>query len=183
MDKGWNAKPFLFALMLFLPAAALAQSVGERFTANLVDPQGRATVAPVTINIQSYTSDAEVRRLAGILSQKGPNALRDALWDLEAGYIRVGGGLGYPIAVARSTNTESGRIVRLMMDRPIAFWESWNSTRSLDYPFSYIELRLDRNGKGEGQMIPAAQVSLSGGNVDVEGLGFQPVRLLNVQKR
>lgn len=186
MDKGWNAGSLRLALAvtLLIPAAALAQSAGERFTANLVDPQGRVTVAPVVITINRYTPDAEVPRLAGILSQKGPNALRDALWELdEAGYLRVGGSLGYPIAVARSANTESGRVVRLMMDRPIAFWESWNNSRSLDYPFSYIELRLDSNGKGEGQMIPAARVSLSGGTLDVEGLGFQPVKLLNVQKR
>ena len=85
---------------------------GERFTANLVDPAGnfgrQSNTAPVLIHIDHYSSDAEVQRLAGILRQKGPDALRDALWDREVGFIRVGGGLGYPIAAARSRPAENG---------------------------------------------------------------------------
>jgi hypothetical protein len=188
----------LFRTVLLTLALALVASVatfaqpqgdrGERFTANLVDPAGHfarrgGTTAPVMIHIDHYSSDAEVQRLTGILSRQGPDALRDALWDEEVGYIRVGGGLGYPIAAARSRETPEGRVVRIMIDRPISQREVINNTRTVDYPFSYIELTLDRNGKGEGQFFQAAKVSLTNDTLKVESYSPQPLRLLGVHAR
>jgi hypothetical protein len=82
---------------------------GDRFWASLVDPNapGGTRTAPVVIRINEYSSDAEIQQLAKVLRQKGPDELRRALWNLEKGYIRVDGGLGYPIAVARSRPTET----------------------------------------------------------------------------
>ena len=165
-----------------LAAPLLAQSGGERFTATVANPVGGGT-SPVMIYIDHYSTDTEVQKLAGILRDKGPDALRDALWDLEAGYIRIGGGLGYPIAVARSKPSDKGRVIRLMMDRPISFRESVSGSRSRDYPFGYIEINLDNAGKGEGQFFAAAQVTMTAGTVDIESYSPQPLRLLAVQKR
>jgi hypothetical protein len=186
--------PALFRTVFFVLAAlaataAFAQSHGEQLTANLVDPAGtlghfRSNTAPVVIHIDHYTEDAEVQRLAGILKQKGPDDLRDALWDQEAGYIRIGGGLGYPIAAARSHDQpDGGRIIRLMMDRPISQREVINNAHTLDYPFGYIEIRLDRTGKGEGTFYQAAKVSITGDKLDVESYSPQPLKLLGVHER
>jgi hypothetical protein len=178
-------------IMLVTSVIAFAQQPrgGERFTANLVDPAGtfgrfHSNTAPVTIHIDHYTSDVEVQQLTGILQQKGPDALRDALWDEEAGFIRIGGGLGYPIAAARSHPTDNGgRVIRLMLDRPISQREVINNTRTVDYPFGYIEIKLDASGKGEGQFYQAAKVAINGGKLDVENYSPQPLRLLGVSKR
>jgi hypothetical protein len=70
-----------------------------------------------------------------------------------------------------------------MMDRPISFQESVNNTRSTDYPFGYIEINLDKTGKGEGRFFAAAKVTMTAGTVDVESYSPQPLRLLNVRKR
>jgi hypothetical protein len=67
-----------------------------------------------------------------------------------------------------------------MIDRPISFREAANNLRSMDYPFSYIEIHLDPSGKGDGKLIAAAKVSLSGNTVDIENLGVQPFKLLDV---
>ena len=174
------------ALALGVPLGVAAQSGGERFTATVVDlgnASTRTTSAPVVIHIYRYTTDEEIQRLAQTLKDKGPEALREALWDLEAGHIRVGGGLGYPIAVARSRQTDKGRSLNLMIDRPVQFAEFWNSSRSLDYPFGFIQLDLDQQGKGEGRIIPAAKVRLIDNTVDIESYGIQPARLLNVTQR
>jgi hypothetical protein len=178
---------FILAALLVV-SAAFAQPVGgERFTANLVDPAGsfgrfRSNTAPVMIHIDHYSEDAETRRLAGILEKKGPDALRDALWDQEVGYIRVGGGLGYPIAAARSHPTDDGgRIIRLMMDRQLSQREVINNSRTVDYPFGYIEIKLDASGKGEGKFYQAAKVRLKDGKLDVENYSPQPLRLLAVK--
>lgn len=182
-------RTFLFGLTLSLVAAtaSFAQPRGEQIMANLVDPAGHfghrgGSTAPVIIHLDHYSSDADVERLSGILAGKGPDALRDALWSQEVGYIRVGGGLGYPIAAARSRETPNGRVIRMMIDRPISQREVLNSTFSSDYPFSYIEINLDRSGKGEGQFFAAAKVSLKkDGTLTVESFSPQPLRLLSVQ--
>ena len=168
MNQRTSSTPFraaLLTLALALSASAVfAQPHGEQIMANLVDPAGHfghraGSTAPVIIHLDRYSSDAEVQTLAGILSGKGPDALREALWNQEVGYLRVGGGLGYPIAAARSRETPTGRVIRMMIDRPISQREVLNSTFSSDYPFSYIEITLDRSGKGEGQFFAAAKVS------------------------
>lgn len=180
-------KTALIALAaLALSTAAFAET---QLTGNLVDPAGslghfRSNTASVVIHIDHYTEDAEAQRLAGILQQKGPDDLRDALWDQEAGYIRIDGGLGYPIAAARvHPAPDGGQIIRLMIDRPLSQREVINNLRTVDYPFAFIEVKLDRNGKGEGQLYQAARVSLTDGKLDVENYSPQPLKLLGVHVR
>lgn len=193
MNQRQNAA-FLRTILLVLAALAMsavsafAQS-HDQFTANLVDPAGhfgrfRSNTAPVVIHLDRYSTEDEIDRLAGILKQKGPEALRDALWNQEVGFIRVGGGLGYPIAAAVSRpNPEGGRTVRIMIDRPISQREVILNTRTVDYPFTFIEIKLDANNKGEGQFFAAAKVRMKGDTLEVESYSPQPLRLLGVSSR
>lgn len=179
------SKTALIALAsLALSTAAFAET---QFTANLVAPAGtfaRSGTAPVVIHIDHYSEEAQINRLAGILQQKGPSALRDALWDQEVGYIRIGGGLGYPIAAARSRPAEGGgQIVRLMIDRPISQREVIDNSRTVDYPFGFIEIKLDGKGQGTGEFYQAAKVSLNGDTLKVENYSPQPLKLLAVKTR
>ncbi len=182
---------FAAVLLLLTSMTAFAQQPkgGEQITANLVDPAGtfgrfRSNAAPIVIHIDHYTSDVEAGQLKDILQQKGPDALRDALWNDEAGYLRIGGGLGYPIAAARSHPTDDGgRIIRLMIDRPITQRELFRSAHTLDYPFGFIEIKIDASGNGEGQFYQAAKVSLNGDTLHVDGFNPQPLRLLAAKVR
>jgi hypothetical protein len=135
----------------------------------------------LSIYVYDYSTEEEVQRLADTLANKGAKALREELWDLEKGWLRIGDSLGYPIAVARSQTTGDGRHIFLVADRPIQFFESWRGARSLDYPFSFIEIRVGKDGKGEGQFIPAAEVRLARSGVQVESYAFQPSTLLGVR--
>lgn len=179
-STGFKASLIAFAA-LCLSTAAFA----ETFTGNLVAPAGaftRTGTAPVMIRIDRYSEEADVQRLAGILQQKGPEALREALWDREVGYIRIGGGLGYPIAAARSRPSgDGGQIVRLMLDRPISQREVINGSHTLDYPFGFIEIKLDGKGQGTGEFYQAAKVSLKGDTLKVENYSPQPLKLLAVK--
>jgi hypothetical protein len=185
MKRSKSVMALMFSAALALSTAAFSET---QFTGNLVAPAGtavRSGTAPVVIHIDHYTEDAQVQRLQGILQQKGPNALRDVLWDQEAGYIRIGGSLGYPIAAARSHPTpDGGQVIRLMIDRPIAQYEVINNLRTVDYPFAFVEIKLDRNGRGEGQFYQAARVSLTGNDqLNVENYSPQPLKLLAVRAR
>ena len=182
------SKKSLIALMLALGLAqAGAALAAERITGTVVDPgavTGRSATVPFSIYIYDYSSDQEIERLAGVLSQKGSEALREELWDLEKGWIRLGNSLGYPVAVARSQPTEDGgRRIILFADRPIQFFEVWNSLRSQDYPFSYFEMNLGKDGTGTGQMYGAAKVRMAAGVVSVESFGAIPAKLLGVRVR
>lgn len=179
INRGWR----ICAVALAVSAAAFGQARAEQFTATLVNPEGRPSTLPVVIHIDGYSTAAEVDKLSGVLAKKGPDGLRDALWDLEKGYIRIGSGLGYPVAVVLAKPSATGREIRIMMDRPISFREFVTSARSLDYPFSYIEIKLGKDGKGEGQMFAAAKISLTAGTVDVENYSFLPLKLLAVRAR
>jgi hypothetical protein len=185
MKRSKSVMALTISAALALSTAAFAET---QFTGTLVAPAGTAVrtgSAPVVIHIDHYTEDAQVQRLKGILQSKGSSALRDALWDQEAGYIRIGGSLGYPIAAARSHQApDGGTIIRLMIDRPIAQWEVINNLRTVDYPFAFVEIHLDRNGKGAGEFYQAAKVSMTGNDqLNVENYSPQPLKLLAVQER
>ena len=172
------------ALLLTQAGAAFA---AERITGTVVDPgavSGRSTTVPFSIYIYDYSTDQEIERLAGVLAQKGSEALRQELWDLEKGWIRIGNSLGYPVAVARSQPAvDGGRKIVLFADRPIQFFEVWNSLRSQDYPFSYFEIDLGKDGTGTGQMYGAAKMRMAAGVVSVESFGAVPAKLLGVRVR
>jgi hypothetical protein len=166
--------------MAATPLAANPQS--ERVTGNLVSVvTGARTSQPFILTIDRYATDAELQRLGGVLAAQGPYTLRDTLWTLRAGTLSVGGGLGYPVSVALSEDTPTGRTVRVIIDRPLSRFEVAHSTRSSKYPFGYLELNLDRDGRGQGVMFGAAQLRAEGSTVAVKSLGAQPFRLLAVR--
>lgn len=170
-------------LALGLAHAAFA---AERITGTLAVPPGtpgRATTVPVSIYIYDYSTPEEVARLGGVLANKGGEALRRELWDLEKGWLRIGDSLGYPIAIARSETTDGKRHIVLLADRPIQFFESWNNSRSVEYPFSFVDIQVNQDGTGEGQLIPAAKVRLLSNTITVESYAFQPSKLLGVRVR
>ena len=74
--------------------------------------------------------------------------------------------------------------IRAFFTRPIGFGELRRGLRSVDYPFGFVEIRLDDNGKGEGTIIPAAKIRYRGQDtIEVEDFGTFPGRLIGVQVR
>jgi hypothetical protein len=91
--------------------------------------------------------------------------------------------LGYDLHYARQLPGEDGgRRIVLATDRPIGFLEAQAGGRTLDYRFTLIELRLDKNGKGEGKMSVAARPEFNDHVLVIEDYATQPVMLNNVQK-
>jgi hypothetical protein len=176
----------LVASMPILPARAETDSDAGRIQAVVVDAGGRPgpNTASLTIHVESWSSDEEVARLAGVLKEKGPEALEKELVDLEKGWIRLGTSLGYPIAVARSIPTENGgRLVRLVVDRPLAFIEAARNLRTEEYPLSIVEIRFDAEGKGEGTLAAAVKAHFEGDKLVVESYGIRPDRIVQARIR
>ncbi|HEX4962406.1 MAG TPA: hypothetical protein VF173_16330 [Thermoanaerobaculia bacterium] len=138
----------------------------------------------VEISIDRWSSDQERDSLLDTLRLKGATNLLSSLQSTErVGYIRTPDRLGWDLHYAQETPTaDGGRDIVIATDRPIRFWEAANLTRTLRYPFTVIEIHLDKDGKGEGRMSMATKVTLSkdGQTLELENYSTQPVLLEKV---
>jgi hypothetical protein len=160
---------------------------GERFTATAINIGGRrATVDRVEIVVTQWSPRAQRDRLIGVLFEKGPDKLLDVLQDLpKVGYFRTPESLAYDLRYAQRTPLpDRGERVVLATDRYVRFWEVASGSRTTDYPFTVIELRLDGDGRGEGKMSIATKVTADKKNntVELENWGLQPVQLKDVRR-
>jgi hypothetical protein len=146
----------------------------------------RGGSSTVEILVTKWSSDADRTRLVSTLMDQGENKLLDVLQKMpRVGYIRANGGLGYDLHYAHKTPGEDGgaRVI-LATDRRIGFWEAANQTRSMDYPFTVIELHLNNDGEGEGKMSLATKVigNKETNTIVLENYTTQPVLLQSVRQ-
>jgi hypothetical protein len=164
-----------------------AQTIGtpEHFTAAAFNTN-RGAAGNIDIQVDRWSSDAERDKLIDVLTTKGADKLLDVLQDLPVkGNFRAQGQLGWDIRFARHYPTEEGgeRVV-LATDRPIGFLEAANQPRSINYPFTIIEMQLNRAGEGEGRMSLATKVILDKKKnmITLENFELQPVLLTQVRR-
>jgi hypothetical protein len=159
----------------------------EVYTGNLiyVGTSRGAVTAVFTLTIDSYTPDNEVVRLTSDLKEGKQDGLLKAIDNEKRGKIQINSGIGQDINVVWvSVDEEGERRITALSKRWIGTFEARRSTRSLDYPFTYIELFIDEKGKGDGALIPAAKVRAIGDKtIEVENFGIYPARLTNVRRR
>jgi hypothetical protein len=167
--------------------AVLAQTngVAERFTAMAVNMNNGGT-GTIEIVVNRWSTDAERTKLLTTLAEKGPEKLLEVIQGLpRIGYFRLNGGLGYDLHYARQTKGEDGgeRVV-LATDRRIGFWEASNQPRSIDYPFTIVELHLNNDGEGEGKLSLATKVTMDKTHtaITLENYSTQPVLLQSVKR-
>ena len=128
------------------PVGVAAQAP-ERFEGILASTAGGAGgFAQIRIQIEEYTTEAEVLEFVDILSNRGWEGLEKAFLDVEKGRFIRSGQLGHDIAFARSLPHETGRIIRLATARPIAFAEAAGVTRSREYALRHHRAASRRGG-------------------------------------
>ncbi len=176
------------ALIAFGLTLAAAPLLAESYSGRILDTPNaipRVSSMRFDLEIEDYTSDEEVRDLAATLDAEGTRALERKMFDLDRGWLRIGNDVAQEVAVTRSVVTEDGgRILRVVVSRDIGFFETWNQTRSTDYPYTILEIQLDEDGNGVGSMIAAAKIEMDDeGTVEVESLGWTPFRLIGVKAR
>jgi hypothetical protein len=173
-----------FLSIVFISCISFSADVKpEVYSATAVYTSGRARTIPVKIYISSYTTNDEVAQLANILKTQGSDALLKAIDKMDRGKLAVVGKTGTNAGVVRSRQTDQGTVITLVMDRPVAFAELWQNTRSTDYPFGILQMTVDKDGKGEGQLMVAAKIEFTKDNtIEVESYGIQPMKLMSVRK-
>jgi hypothetical protein len=147
---------------------------------------GRSQTGALEIVIERWSTGEERDRLCATLIERGADALLSALQDVKprAGYIRTSSSLGWDIQYAREEPVgDSGRRVIIATDRPLSLRELWNQPRSADYDFTLAEIRLNKDGRGEGKLVPAAKISWNPetNTIEIENYGIEPVRLTDVR--
>ncbi|RPJ70216.1 MAG: hypothetical protein EHM24_16230 [Acidobacteria bacterium] len=183
--------PFVAVLLavaasLSAGAAGRSQTAGEKesFTAVAIANNNLGSGAgTVLIDITRWSPEAERSRLVGVLMEKGQEALLDELRDAPpAGTIRTPATLAYDLRYAQQTPTEDGgRDILLLTDRPIGFWEATARPRSIEYPFTVIQMRIDGDGKGTGTITLATKIAGAANVIVLEDLASSPIRLTEIQ--
>ena len=183
-------RPFTVApaLVLLVCSLAFAQSNAqpERFTANAVSlsPEYGTGQQQVEITINRWSPNAERERLVTLLQEKGPGELLKQLQkNKPLGRIRTPDSIGYDLRYAQQTPSEDGgRTLVIATDRPIGFWEATQRPRSFDYPFTVIQMKLDRDGHGSGTLSYATRIIARGNNViELEDFATTPIMLNNIR--
>jgi hypothetical protein len=164
-----------------------AQTMGtpERYTAAAIN-MNRGAAGTIEIVVNRWSTDAQRDQLMSVMLTKGPEKLLDALQDMpRMGYFRTPDRIGWDIHFARKMpGKDGGERVVLVTDRRIGFWEASRRPRSIDYPFTVIELRLNADGEGEGKMSVATKIIADKENnvITLENYDIQPVLLNNVKR-
>jgi hypothetical protein len=139
----------------------------------------------VEIVIDRWSTDEEREQLITTFLEKGPDKLLSALQKLKrVGFIRLPTTLGYDLQYARRNGLpEGGTQIVIATDRRIGFHEARSQPRSIDYPFTLIDIRLKPNGEGEGKMSIATKISYDKAKhtVELENYASEPVRLQAVK--
>ena len=130
---------------------------------------------PFDMRINRYATDEEIDKLAELLKEKGPDALRRALEKLDVGRINPVGSVGNQIAVARKRQIGSDTVITLVTARNMPFIELYRGGRTTDYPFGFVRLTLNEKGEGTGQIIVAAKIRFDKkkGHYEIESFSHQ----------
>lgn len=175
----------LFAATLAWPAAQ-THGAPEEFTAVAMRADNLATAAGnVQVQVTRWSTEAERARLVTTLQQKGADALLEALRDMpSAGTIKTPDTLAYDLRFAhQAPGEDGGRRIVVATDRQIGFWEASRALRTLDYPFTVIQMQIDREGMGRGTLSIATQVTARGNTIELENFTSSPVMLTRIEAR
>ena len=166
-----NSKILHFAteitLLIALLAIASGLSFGQRKSSETIDATafGTSTQLGRTFGVKLIIyefSGPEDRDILVQAFQKGQNdGLVNALEKMKSvGRIQIPGTLGYDVTYIREILTPTGRTIRFVTSRKIAFGEAYWDTQTKSFNLTAGEIKLndkDRD-KSDGVLFPAAQL-------------------------
>lgn len=162
-----------------------------RFTAFNVSMQ-TGTAGTTQIAIERWSLDAERQGLLDVLAGAsikkpgGQDKLLKALQDIKTrvGFIRTPNSLGWDLKYARENMLPDGvRQIVIATDKRVSGMMAASGSRSLDYPFTIIEMHMKAGEKGwmgEGKMLVATALEIKDGRLQLENYGQEPVRLTQI---
>jgi hypothetical protein len=150
-------------------ATGTSTQLGRNFTVRLI--------------VYEYSAP-EDRKILVESFQKGQNdGLVNALEKMKAvGRITIPGTLGFDVSYIREIKTPTGRSIRFITNRKIAFGESYWNSQSQSFNLTAGEIRIndqDKN-KSDGVLFPATQLTINKDGEPQWDLRMNPWKLNNV---
>jgi hypothetical protein len=174
------------AALLAGGAGPVAQTLGakERFTAIAIVNNARVSGADIVqIDVSRWSTSAERATLLNTLKKQGAGKLLDELQDMRSvGTIKTPDSLAYDLRYAHQTPLpDGGRRIVIATDRPIGFWEATRRPRTIDYPFTVIQMEIGKDGTGKGTLSYATKIIPAGDTIVLENFDTQPVMLTEIK--
>ena len=178
---------FVLSLILSLAFVSSAQdkASAEAYSGTAIGTGGSVGGKTIQFDfrITQYTTDEEVQNFAQLVKDKGTDGLRRVLEKEDKGRINAVGSTGNQIAVARKRQEGADTIITIVTARTMPFLELYNGGRTTDYPFGYLQVKLDANGQGAGQIMAAARIRFDKkkGQYEIESFGNQYLKATNIR--
>lgn len=189
---------FMFLLLaacgavLSVPAAAQNNEEGyakEVYTGTIVNMNGRSASTGFTLTLTARTTDEEAQKYLAILADAGQDDLLKTIYKNNLGFIAATGHTRRDLLVIREAQVNGKRRIIAAFERWPGFFELRAGGRSLDYPFSIIEIYFDEKGRGTGTFIGLAQVKIARDKkteqlrLELESFGSFPAKVMGVMRR
>lgn len=155
---------------------------------------GPGAAGRVDIRITRWSSEADRTRIVATMVDKGQDALVRLLEDMPSvgrlrlpnlpGPDRQGIRLGWDIRYSRVTpQPDGGHRIILALDRNMSFLELREQPRTVDYPFTLIQIHLNKKLEGEGKLALGTKITFDKTKkvVELENYSSEPVRLTTVK--
>jgi len=181
-------RPAAFALSLTFLAAGAADAQ-ETWTARAETrtPDAKLRTAPVTISLDRMLTTAERDTLLAAFKSGDAAALKKALTAQQTlGYVEGGNKVKVPVKFAFPRSTGGGKIVTIVCNEPIVHigGDVPNAKPKAGYDLAYVLLVLDADGKGTGEVAPAAKLKIrDDGALVTEDYGADTVWLKDVARK
>ncbi|HEY7289132.1 MAG TPA: hypothetical protein VH583_04785 [Vicinamibacterales bacterium] len=155
---------------------------------------GTGMAGMVEIRLTKWSTADERKKVITTMVEQGQDKLLSLLQDLPVkGRLRFPNymgpdpnnlRLGWDIRYAWHTPLpEGGHRIVIAIDRYMSFAEVRNQPRTVDYPFTLIEIQLNKDGQGQGKMAYATKIMFDKkkNTVELENFSTEPVRLNEVK--
>jgi hypothetical protein len=155
--------PLLLSLLMIAGVSAF----GQRGSTETIDATAFGTSTQlgrnvgVKIIIYEFSSPEDRDILVQAFQQGQNDGLVNALEKMKSvGRIAIPGTLGFDLSYIREILTPTGRTIRFVTNRKIAFGEAYWSTQSKSFNLTAGEINLNDNdkSKSDGVLFPAAQL-------------------------
>ena len=178
--------------MSIATAAILAMSAGVGFardTTETIDATAFGTSTQLGKNftvrliVYEYSTPDDRQILLESFAKGQNDGLANALEKMKAvGRITMPGTLGFDVSYIHEIKTPTGRSIRFVTNRRIAFGESYWSTQSKSFNLTAGEIRIndqDKN-KSDGVLFPATQLTINKDGDPQWDLRMNPWKLNNI---
>ena len=154
-------------------------------------PSGKSVALDMTV--ERWSTDEERESLIALVkpaSDGDPGQQDELLQALQdttprTGFIKKRDSLSWDLKYAyQTTLPDGGRQIVLATDKPVSSLAAMSNARTLDFPFTLIEMRFPAGSSvGEGRVLAQTAISTKDGRLQLDIYGQEPTRLTKVTQR